>query len=170
MVIYFVRHGQVDNPNQIKYGRLPGFPLTPKGRQEVLQTAQKLKNKDVEAIFASPLLRTKETAEVIAQKLNLPINYDDRLLEHDHGRYTGVPIEEFKRMEYWRDGAETLEQSGNRVLDFLDEIKSQNKYQTIAVVSHGGPVVMAILNRAGKTVDNYDSIKFPTGGFIEFEF
>lgn len=170
MKVYFVRHGEVENPQKIKYGRLPGFPLTKEGRQEILEVAQDLQDKGVEAIFASPLLRTKRSAEIISSVLNLPVVYDDRLLEHDHGKYTGVPIEEFKRMEYWRDGAETLEQCGNRVLDFLDEIKSQNKFQTIAVVSHGGPVVMAILNRAGETVDNYDSISFPTGGFLEYEF
>lgn len=170
MLVYFVRHGEADNPEKIKYGRLPGFPLTEKGRGEAQRAAEFLSDKGIQAIFASSLLRTKQTAEIIAQRLNLPVSYDDRLLEHDHGKYTGVPIKEFKRMEYWRDGGETLEQAGNRVLDFLDEIKSQNKYQTIAVISHGGPVVMAILNHAGKTVDDYDSIIFPTGGFLEYEF
>lgn len=170
MVVYFVRHGEVENPDQIKYGRLPGFPITDKGKLEVEETTEKLKGKKIEIIYASPLLRTKQSAEILSEKLHLPTIYDDRLLEHDHGKYTGVKIEEFKRMEYWRDGAETLEHCGDRVLDFLDEIKSQNKYQTIAVVSHGGPVVMAILNHEGKTVSDYNSIDFPTGGFIKYDF
>lgn len=170
MVVYFVRHGAVENPEAVKYGRLPGFPLTGRGKLEVEKTAISLQGKGIEAIFASSLLRTKQSAEILSKKLGLVVNYDDRLLEHDHGKYTGVKIEEYKKMEYWRAGAETLEQAGNRVLDFLEEMKSQNRYQIIAVVSHGGPIVMAILNRAGKTVSDYDSVKFPTGGFIEYEF
>lgn len=170
MIVYFVRHGEVENPEQIKYGRLPGFPLTGQGRLEVEATAVKLEGRGIEAIFASPLLRTQQSAEIISEKLRLPIIYDDRLLEHDHGKYTGVKIEEFKRMEYWRDGAETLEHCGDRVLDFLDEIKSQHKYKTIAVVGHEGPIVMAILNRAGKTVADYNTIDLPVGGFIKYEF
>lgn len=132
MTVYFVRHGEVENPEKIKYGRLPGFPLTQLGRLESERVGQEFLPKNIEAIFSSPLLRTKETAEIIGRKLKLPVFYDDRLLEHDHGKYTGVKIEEYKRMEYWRSGGETLEQAGNRVLDFLDEIKSQNKYQRVS--------------------------------------
>ena len=170
MTIYFVRHGEVENPDRVKYGRLPGFPLTQKGKNNIEETAGKLIGTGIEAIYASPLLRTKQSAEIISQKLKLPVIYDDRLLEHDHGKYTGVKIEEYKKMEYWRDGAETLENCGDRVLDFLYDIKSQNKYQIICVVGHGGPIVMAILNRAGKSVMDYDKIDFPVGGFIKYEF
>lgn len=170
MIVYFVRHGEVENPEKIKYGRLPGFPLTKLGRLESERIGRKLIRKGVEVIFASPLLRTRETAEIIGRELKLPVFYDDRLLEHDHGKYTGVKIEEYKKMEYWRMGGETLEHAGDRVLDFLDEIKSQNKYQTIAVVSHGGPIVMAILNRAGQTVEDYNSIDLPMGGYLKYEF
>lgn len=170
MIVYFVRHGEVENPDQIKYGRLPGFPLTQNGKSQVEVAAEKLVGAGIEAIYASPLLRTKQSAEIISQKLGLPIIYDDRLLEHDHGKYTGVKIEEYKKMEYWRDGAETLEKCGDRVLDFLYDVKSQNKYSAIAVVGHGGPIVMAILNKSGKTVADYDAIQFPVGGLIKYEF
>ncbi len=172
MIIYFVRHGEVENPEAVKYGRLPGFPLTQRGNSEIEETAERLKDAGIEAIYASPLLRTKQSAEIISQKLSLPVIFDDRLLEHDHGKYTGVKIEEYVKMEYWRDGAETLEKCGDRVLDFLYDVKSQKKYQTIAVVGHQGPIVMAILNKAGKTfsLSEYSTIDLPVGGFIKYEF
>ena len=170
MLVYFVRHGEVDNPDEVKYGRLPGFPLTQKGEWEIKETAGKLRNFGIEVVYASPLLRTKQSAQIISKELDLPVIYDDRLLEYDHGKYTGVKIEEYKNMEYWRCGAETLENCGDRVLDFLYDVKSQNKYQTICVVGHGGPIVMAILNKAGKTVDDYDTVRFPTGGYLNYEF
>jgi len=170
MLVYFVRHGEVENPEAVKYGRLPGFPLTQKGREQIKQTSESLKEVGIGAIYASPLLRTKESAQILSEMLGLPIIFDDRLLEHDHGKYTGVKIEEYKKMEYWRCGAETLENCGDRVLDFLYDVKSQNKYQTICVVGHQGPIIMAILNRAGKTVDDYNSIDLPMGGYLEYEF
>lgn len=170
MIIYFVRHGEVENPEGIKYGRLPGFPLTQKGIAEINETAEKLRGVGIEIIYSSPLLRTKQSAEIISEKLKLPTIYDDRLLEHDHGKYTGVKTEEYVKMEYWRSGAETLEKCGDRVIDFLYDVKSQNKYQTIAVVGHQGPIVMAILNLAHKTVEDYNTIDLPVGGFIKYEF
>jgi broad specificity phosphatase PhoE len=170
MIIYFVRHGEVENPGGVKYGRLPGFPLTSRGKLEIEATADKLKGLGIEAIYASSLLRTKQSAEIISEKLNIPIIYDDRLLEHDHGKYTGVPVAEYVKMEYWRAGAETLENCGDRVLDFLYDMKSQNKYQKIAIVGHQGPIVMAILNKAGKSVEEYDTIDLPVGGVIQYEF
>lgn len=169
-MVYFVRHGEVENPERIKYGRLPGFPLTAKGAAEAQRLAEELWGKGIQAIFCSPLLRTRQTAQPIAQKLGLGIIFDDRLLERDHGKYTGSKIEDYLRGEYWRYGGETLESCGNRVIDFLDDVKSQNKYRTITVVGHEGPIIMAILNLAGKTEDNYDSIKLPMGGFIKYEF
>ena len=170
MLVYFVRHGEVENPEAVKYGRLPGFPLTQQGELEIEGTSEKLMGRGIEAIYASPLVRTRQSAEIISRKIHLPVTYDGRLLEHDHGKYTGVKIEEYKKMEYWRCGAETLENCGDRVLDFLYDVKSQKINETIVVVGHQGPIVMAILNKEGKTVDDYNSIDLAMGGYLEYEF
>lgn len=169
MTVYFVRHGEVENPEQIRYGRLPGFPLTEKGRQEIRETAGQLESAGIQAIFTSPLLRTKQSAQILSECLGLPVNCDDRLLEHDHGIYTGAKIEDYKANKYWKYGGESLGDCGNRVLDFLEEVKGRSHYQTIAVVSHGGPIAMAILNRAGRTEEDYDSISLPMGGYLKYE-
>lgn len=170
MTVYFIRHGAVANPQKIIYGRLPGFPLSPVGRKEAVQAALQLTGQGIEVIYASPLWRTKQTAEIVNEKLKVPLFYDDLLLEFDSGRYEGIGDEEYKRRELWREGGETLAAAGDRVLHFLQKIKKEGRYQTLAVVSHEAPVVMALLNLAGKTEDAYGSIKFPTGGILKLEY
>ena len=170
MLVYFVRHGNVENPKGLKYGRLPGVPLSEVGQGEIKKIAAELVDKNIEVIYSSPLLRTKQSAELIEAKLKVPLLFDDRLLEFDCGQYQGMSEKEYRERELWRSGGETLKQSGDRVIDFLNFVKRENKYKTIAVVSHEDPIIMAILNLAGKTVAEYDSISLPTGGCIRFEF
>ena len=170
MLVYFIRHGNVENPNGLKYGRLPGFPLSEVGQDEIRRIVAELVDKNIEVIYSSPLLRTKQTARLIEVRLKVPLFFDNRLLEFDCGQYQGFSESEYRERELWRFGGETLQQSGDRIIDFLNSVKSENKYKTIAVVSHEGPIIMALLNRAGKTVDDYDSIKLSTGGFIKYDF
>ncbi len=81
-LIYFVRHGEtILNAKNIRQG--PDGALTPKGRQQALETAKRFpshKGKP-EIIIASPYQRTKETAEIIAKELNLKIEYSELLVE-----------------------------------------------------------------------------------------
>ena len=60
---------------------MPGFPLSPDGVLAVQRTAQFLKDKHIGAIYASPLTRAHETAEIIAESVNVPIKTDDRLMD-----------------------------------------------------------------------------------------
>lgn len=63
--ISLVRHGHVDNPDDIFYGRLPGFKLDGNGRLEAAQTAEALKNKKIDGVYSSPMLRARQTATEI---------------------------------------------------------------------------------------------------------
>lgn len=79
--IHLVRHGEVENPKGIIYGRLPGFHLSERGRRQAAAAAEHLKGASVGAIWASPLERAQETARFIADVHGLEITTDDRLLE-----------------------------------------------------------------------------------------
>src|ERR1035437_6847034 len=81
--IFFIRHGEVINPNKIWYGRIPGFSLSANGKKQILKAAQILAENKIDAIYASPLLRTKQSAMLIADTLGLPVNYSNNLLEVD---------------------------------------------------------------------------------------
>ena len=79
--VHVVRHGEVHNPHQILYGRLPDFHLSELGRQMAKADAEALADRDVTHVVASPLERAQETAEPIAAQFGLEIATDIRLIE-----------------------------------------------------------------------------------------
>jgi len=92
-VVHLVRHGEVDNPTGILYGRLPGYHLSEIGVLMAKRAAAWLADRDVVAVVSSPLERAVETATPIAETVALPIREDARLIEaanHFQGRTFGV--------------------------------------------------------------------------------
>ena len=80
-VVHLLRHGEVDNPRGIIYGRLPGYHLSAAGQAMAEAAADYFAERAVVALFCSPLERAQETARPVATKLGLPIVTDDRLIE-----------------------------------------------------------------------------------------
>jgi broad specificity phosphatase PhoE len=80
-IVHLLRHGKVDNPQDILYGRLPDFHLSDEGRAMAVAAAGYFADRPVAALFASPLDRAQETAAPIAERLGLPIVTDKRLIE-----------------------------------------------------------------------------------------
>jgi broad specificity phosphatase PhoE len=80
-VVHLVRHGEVDNPTGILYGRLPGYHLSELGVQMVKAAAESLDGHDVTHLAASPLERAQQSAEPFAALFDLPVGTDGRLIE-----------------------------------------------------------------------------------------
>ena len=92
-VVHLLRHGEVENPTKILYGRLAGFRLSSLGEQMAKAAAQALAGRDITVITASPLERAQQTAEPVAAQFGLPIGVDDRLIESTNvfeGKRVGV--------------------------------------------------------------------------------
>lgn len=81
--VHLMRHGEVDNPEGVLYGRLPGYGLTPLGKDMAQIGADYLvaKGADITHVIASPLLRAQQTALPTALAYDLPIEVDARLVE-----------------------------------------------------------------------------------------
>lgn len=81
--LYLVRHGEVDNPDGILYGRLPSFSLTERGHRMAKLAADDLAAHQVPAtrLIVSPLQRTKESAAPVAEALDLTPEFDERIME-----------------------------------------------------------------------------------------
>jgi len=79
--IHLVRHGRVENPAGVIYGRLPGYHLSELGRRQAEEAAERLAERDIAVVWASPLERAQETAQVIAERHGLEIVTDERLIE-----------------------------------------------------------------------------------------
>lgn len=80
-LLHLVRHGEVENPTGILYGRLPGYALSERGTRMAALAAESLAGRDVTAIVASPLQRTRESAQPWSTAFGLPVTIDERIIE-----------------------------------------------------------------------------------------
>lgn len=81
--IHLLRHGEVDNPDGVLYGRLSGYGLTPLGKEmaQVVADFMVEQQRDITHVIASPLLRAQQTALPTALAYDLPVESDPRLVE-----------------------------------------------------------------------------------------
>lgn len=103
-VVHLVRHGEVHNPTGVLYGRMQGFGLSDRGRQQALTVAEYLADRDIVYVVASPLQRARETAAPIADSHRLELAVDDRLIEADNafeGMRVSVGAGAFRQPRYW---------------------------------------------------------------------
>jgi len=103
-VVHLLRHGEVFNPEQVLYGRLPGYLLSETGEAMALAAAEWLSDKGITRVVSSPLERAQQTAAPIAGKLDLPIEVDDRLIEAGNafeGLRVGVGDGALRSPQHW---------------------------------------------------------------------
>jgi broad specificity phosphatase PhoE len=104
-VVHLVRHGEVDNPTGVLYGRLPGFRLSSAGEEMARLDAKWLAGRDVTVVRSSPLERAVQTAAPIAAEFGVTPATDDRLIESDNifeGKTFGVGDGSLKNPQIWR--------------------------------------------------------------------
>ena len=93
----FLRHGQTDWNAQ---GRIQGhtdMPLNETGLAQARAAAERLVDQSIDAIVSSPLIRARRTAEIVAERLRLPLRLDPELMERSFGRFEGRILAEVKR-------------------------------------------------------------------------
>lgn len=90
-LVHVVRHGEVDNPEKILYGRLPGYHLSGLGREMAEATAAHLADRDITYVVASPLERAQETAAPIAAAHGLDVHADQWLIESSN-HFEGLTV------------------------------------------------------------------------------
>jgi probable phosphoglycerate mutase len=151
-----MRHADVENPNRVLYGHLPGFQLSPLGRAQATAVGQSLRDRGIRRIVHSPLERSRETAEIINAQLPAPVPLipEPALREAEFSRYLqGVPFWQIPmRRPRWfahklRRGAlagdESIEALGRRVLDVVDRLAREHPGEVSLCVSHADPLQAA---------------------------
>jgi broad specificity phosphatase PhoE len=104
-VVHLLRHGEVENPDAILYGRLPGFHLSALGVDMAQRVAKTLAGRDITHLVSSPLERAQETAAPTAAALGLDVVIDDRVIEAANkfeGRRFGVGDGALRKPGAWR--------------------------------------------------------------------
>jgi broad specificity phosphatase PhoE len=153
--LLLVRHGETDwNAD----GRLQGHtdrPLSDFGRRQAQQLAAELEGEELEAIYSSDLARARETAEIVAERLGLPVALEPDLREKDWGNWEGLTAVERDRVEFVGESTEAHQQ---RMLRALQQISERHPGQgRILVVTHGGSmrrVQTAAMGMALPVVEN----------------
>jgi broad specificity phosphatase PhoE len=133
--LFLVRHGETDwNAD----GRLQGQtdrPLSDFGRRQARQLAEGLADERLQAIYASDLARARETAEIVAERLRLPVVLDPDLREKDWGTWEGLTAAERDRVEFVGEATEAHQE---RMLRALRRISQRHDGGSVLVVTHGG--------------------------------
>ena len=152
--IIFLRHGQAkNNIERILTGRTPGIPLTEKGIDQAEKAAKFLEHMNISAIYSSPIERAKHTAEIVGKHNSLDVTIDDRLIELDMGKFTGVPYDDIftshgnvfmkfynGELEIAHNGVETFSEVKKRVLGIVDHVIENHPDQNVVLVTHMDPI------------------------------
>lgn len=152
--VIFLRHGQAkNNIERILTGRTPNIPLTEKGIEQAEKIAKFLEQMNISAIYSSPIERAKHTAEIVGKHNSLDVTIDDRLIELDMGKFTGVPYDDIfsshgnvfmkfynGELEIAHNGVETFSEVKKRVLSIVDHVIEKHPEQNVVLVTHMDPI------------------------------
>ena len=162
--ILLVRHGETDwNAD----GRIQGqtnSPLNERGRAQARALADELAGgrDSIAAVYSSDLDRARETAEILAARLDLPVVVDPALRERNFGSWEGLMLDELEERwpgawARWRNGNEgegDVEDHmalARRVRDAIHRLAAAHPGERILVVAHGGAMRVILMDAAGLT-------------------
>lgn len=148
---YFIRHGQ-------KQPTIGEPTLTPLGHDQAKATAQYLKQFPIQRIIASPSLRTQQTAEHIAEQLQL--SFDTHQLLRERANWGDDPRQTFEQFlemwtvathdrEYQPPVGDSSKAAGERLEKVVEELRHSTEPQHIALVTHGGVIADFLRNIFG---------------------
>jgi broad specificity phosphatase PhoE len=161
--IHLVRHGEVENPKGVIYGRLPGYHLSKRGEAQAEAAADRLADREIGAIWASPLERAQETAAAIGSRHpQIEIVTDERLIESDStvegvGRTLGALLRSPKHWWAFRNPwgpswGEKFVDIKARMLSAIEEANEAVGGAELVIVSHQTPVLVSRLALARRRV------------------
>lgn len=181
--IYLIRHGEIDSNVEKVYAGLSEESLNPNGRSQVKLLASRLEGRGIRRIYASPLTRAIETAEIIQQKLKAPLVIEKELREILLGPLDGLSHTEVMATypEVWKiwtetpaelrlEGMEPLEAVQQRILSLLKKwCLSQPQDTIFAVVTHLAVLRTVLLYHQGRPLNDYRKIDIPNAAAFVFE-
>ena len=169
MKIYFIRHGETIWNKEKKIQGQSDIPLNEYGRELAYVTADAIKEIPFDIVYSSPLLRAKETAEILVENRNLDIHVDPRLIEMSFGEGEGESLPEIHshpEMKLYNfihnpgeyippTGGETFEELYERCKSFIEDVilPAESQYESMLIVGHGALIrgmIHYINNRPSK--------------------
>ena len=173
-VVLLVRHGQTPTTGKLLPGRAPGLHLADAGVQQAQRAAERIAQlTKVDAIYASPLERARETAAPIAAARGLKVKIDKGLLECEFGDWTGAELKNLMKLPEWNTvqrapstftfpGGESFTAMQTRIVSALDRLRAAHPGGTIVCISHADPLKAAVAHAMGTHIDLFQRIVIST--------
>jgi probable phosphomutase (TIGR03848 family) len=173
-VVFYVRHGQTPTTGQVLPGRTPGLHLSEQGRAQAEAAAARIAElKRVDAVYASPLERAKETAAPIAAARGLKVRSERGLVECDFGEWTGGELKALVKLPEWGTiqrypsgfrfpGGESFTDMQTRIVDAVNRLCDRHRGGVIVAVSHADPIKAAVAHALGTHLDLFQRIVIST--------
>lgn len=165
-----VRHGATPSTGKVLPGRAKGLHLSDRGRDQAQATAARIATlARVDAIYTSPLERTRETAAPIAAARSLRPVVDRGLLECDFGEWTGAELKRLMKLPEWRTvqrspsvfrfpGGESFVEMQSRAVAAVSRIAAAHHGGVVVCVSHADPIKAIVAHAVGTHLDLFQRI------------
>ena len=172
--LLLVRHGQTPTTGQSLPGRAPGLHLSETGLKQAAEVAERLASfSKIDAIYASPLERTRETAAPLAKQRKQKVIIDKGLIECDFGRWTGAKLSDLMKLPEWKTvqsapstfrfpNGESFTEMQVRISTALDNIRLRHPGGVVVCFSHADPIKAALAHAMGTHLDLFQRIVVST--------
>lgn len=172
--VLLVRHGQTPTTGQSLPGRAPGLHLADSGVRQAERAAERLAElSTVDAVYCSPLERTRETAKPIGKALGQTPKVRKGLLECDFGEWTGAKLKDLFKLPEWKTvqqapsqfrfpGGESFTEMQVRIVTAIEQLAAEHPGGTIVCVSHADPIKAAMAHALGTHIDLFQRIVIST--------
>lgn len=173
-LVLLVRHGQTPTTGRTLPGRAPGLHLADTGVAQARAAAERIAALPrVDAVYASPLERARETAAPIAKARRLRTRIHRGLLECDFGDWTGAELKTLMKKPEWSTvqrapstfrfpGGESFTEMQTRMVSALDAIRREHPGGVVVCVSHADPIKAAVAHAMGTHLDLFQRIVIST--------
>jgi len=172
--VLLVRHGKTPTTGQSLPGRAPGLHLAEAGVEQAERAAERIAVlSEVDALYCSPLERTRETAKPIGAALGLRPKVVRGLLECDFGDWTGAKLDDLFKLPEWRTvqkapsqfrfpNGESFTEMQVRIVTTIERLAAEHQGGTIVCVSHADPIKAAMAHALGTHIDLFQRIVIST--------
>jgi probable phosphoglycerate mutase len=173
-LVLLVRHGLTPTTGKSLPGRAKGLHLADSGRKQAELAAERIAalaagGRTVDAVYASPLERTRETAAPIAAAVGQKVQIDRGLLECDFGEWTGAELKTLMKLPEWGTvqrapstfrfpGGESFTEMQTRMTNAVDKLRRAHPGGVIVCVSHADPIKAAVAQAMGTHLDLFQRI------------
>ena len=165
-----VRHGLTPTTGKVLPGRAAGLHLAEAGQAQATAAAERIAAlSHVDAVYASPLERARETAAPIAKAKGLRVRIDKGLLECGFGEWTGEELKKLMKLPEWGTvirapstfrfpGGESFNEMQVRIVSAIDRLRAAHKGGVVVCVSHADPIKAAVAHAMGTHIDLFQRI------------